>query len=111
MPDFLPYPDIQDVDLAFPAHVAHLIPLETKEMLVAEVSRKSKQLATDWFYHGLKKLDGNPKEGIDATQAFKHIRCILASFEPKHEVKMQAVAYLLDLWFDDLTWKAGDANR
>ncbi len=40
------------------------------------------------------------KDGFDAALAFSHIKAILVSFEPKHEHKEAACAYLFDLWFE-----------
>ena len=110
MTDFLPNTNISAADLAFPAKVAHLIPPH-ENLMDTVVSKEAATLTTDWFYHGLKKIEPKPKDGVDVNAALAHIKCILASFQPKHEVKMQAVAYLIDLWFDEVAWEPGNANR
>lgn len=54
---------------------------------------------SDWFFNGLKQQP-TPKPGIDLHQAMQHLAAIQRSFEPKHEHKMAAVAYLASLWFE-----------
>ncbi len=64
---------------------------------------KWNKLQSTWFYEGLPKgTEFKPKEGIDATQALRHLKTIQGSFEPKHEHKEACVAYLMSLWFDDV---------
>jgi hypothetical protein len=59
-----------------------------------------------WFYFGAKKEGLIAKKGIDLDVALRHLAAIQASFEPKHEHKEAAVAYLASLWLDDSsTWK------
>lgn len=53
-----------------------------------------------WFYSG--KLPETPvKDGIDRKEALRHIATIAKSWEPKHEHKESACAYLLSLWFEE----------
>lgn len=66
---------------------------------------KWNDLVNDWFYCGVSDLEVTPKEGIDKQKALLNIRAIIGSFEPKHEHKEAACAYLLSLWFDNPTWK------
>lgn len=55
------------------------------------------------FYRGLSnKTEFHGKEGIDGKAALLHVREILQSFEPQHEHKTAACAYLMSLWFDDV---------
>ena len=54
-----------------------------------------------WFYEGLKPEDMlKAKPGIDPDAAMRHLAAIQRSWEPKHEHKMAAVAYLASLWFE-----------
>jgi hypothetical protein len=39
------------------------------------------------------------KDGINRKDALLHAITVLTSFEPKHEHKIAAVAYLMFLWF------------
>lgn len=101
---------ISDVELAFPAKVKHLMPdmKDIPEEFKQFCGRGTKwnQLFSDWFYSGLSKLDLVPKDGIDKNLALRHIRAVMGSFEPKHEHKEAAVAYLLSLWFtDESSWE------
>lgn len=60
-----------------------------------------------WFFRGLsEKTQFVPKPGIDAKVALAHLRTIMGSYEPKHEHKEAAVAYLMSLWFKKVKhWK------
>ncbi len=40
-----------------------------------------------------------PTEGVDPAAAWRHLTAIQSSFEPKHEHKMDAVAWLASRWF------------
>ena len=54
-----------------------------------------------WFFEGLEQSDIPPvREGIDRNAALMHLKAVQSSFEPKHEHKEAAVAYLADKWFD-----------
>ena len=65
---------------------------------------KWERAASQWFYEGIKKTAFTAKEGIDAEKAFKHLGFVLGSWNLKHEHKMAAVAYLMSLWFDDVSF-------
>jgi hypothetical protein len=60
---------------------------------------------SDMFYVGIKIKQLKPKDGIDAAKALRHLRTIAVSFEPKHEHKEAAVAYLASQWFDDIEYE------
>ena len=98
------------MDIAFPASVLHLmpayedIPAEYRDMNGRTTWQK---LVTDWFFRGVRDLRIDWRDGIDSDKALRHIKCILGSFEPKHEHKEASVAYLLSLWATDAKWKAG----
>jgi len=95
--------EIDSATAAFPASVAHLMP--KREDIPAEFKRhngtKWNRFAADWFFSGIKATGLIPKEGIDKNAALRHLSAIQRSFEPKHEHKESAVAYLASLWFDD----------
>lgn len=55
---------------------------------------------SDWFFNGLKSFP-EPKAGINQHTAMAHLKAIQSSFEPKHEHKQAAVAYLASLWFEE----------
>ena len=104
MPETPPSPqDVDDVVLAFPANVSHLMP--PWDEIPDEFRRdwqdgKWQNFVGDWFYRGLQNPQFYPTRGIDAEKAYRHVSAILRSFEPKHEHKIAACAYLCSLWFE-----------
>lgn len=67
-------------------------------------SNKWVQVQSHWFYKGLPGTTVvKTKEGINAKEAFDHLSAIQSSFDPKHEHKMAGVAYLMSLWFDEIS--------
>lgn len=99
---------LSDVDVAFPARVSHLMPpmaaIPDEFRMWNSKPNKWVEFQERWFYEGLKKVKMAPKEGIDPNVAIRHLKAIQGSFEPKHEHKVAAVAYLASLWFED--WSA-----
>lgn len=97
--------EITDLELAFPADVMKLMP--TWEEIPVEFKHdgtKWNRLFSDWFYAGVKDLHFVPKPGIETKLALRHIMAIMGSFQPQHQHKEAAVAYLLSQWFEDVTW-------
>lgn len=102
---FLPDATLTKLHEAFPADVVSLMPPQSE--IPDEFRRRSNRwhkLFSDWFYFGLSDLKLTPKEGIDHDQALRHIRCIMGSFQLKHEHKEAACAYLFDSWFSDVKY-------
>lgn len=58
------------------------------------------KLVSEWFFRGLDKKRLKVKDGIDESVAWRHMKTIMGSFEPKHEHKEAGVAYLMSQWFD-----------
>lgn len=92
---------VQDVMVAFPATLGDMLP--KWDEIPAEFKHghtKWNNLAGEWFFSG---LQGHfvPKEGIELADAMRHLKCIMGSYEPKHEHKEAGAAYLMSLWFDD----------
>lgn len=99
--------EVNSLRVALPTNVSDLMP--PYDAIPDEFrgwrGTKWNDLFSDWFYTGLTELDLKPKPGIDKEQALRHIKTVMGSWEPKHEHKEAAVAYLLSLWFeDDSTW-------
>lgn len=91
---------VDDVDLAFHASVSHLMP--KYEDIPQEFKRGPNKYIVfqrEWFYTGLKVMP-KAKEGIDIDMAMRHLATIQGSFEPKHEHKEAAVAFLASLWLE-----------
>lgn len=57
------------------------------------------RLVSDWFFEGLKGADFIAKPGVDERVALRHLGTIMRSFQPAHEHKTAAVAWLLEQWF------------
>lgn len=98
---------IDDATFAFPASVEHLMPkyAEIPKEFKQWQGTKWNQFFDDAFFSGVKNVSFKPKPGIDAKAAWRHVQTIMRSFEPKHEHKTAACAYLLSLWFDDITYE------
>lgn len=63
--------------------------------------RRFEKLQSEWFYSGIKKEDlGSAKIGINQNLALNHLNLIQRSFDPSHEHKSEAVAWLMSKWFD-----------
>ena len=101
---------------AFPIHIKHLMPtyLEIPSLFRDSRAGLGKQLDSpakwikfqrDWLEFGFDDLRIAPKPGIDPKLALKHLATIQSSYEPKHEHKIAAVAYLASLWFLDVEYK------
>src|SRR5579871_382448 len=59
-----------------------------------------------WFFEGLEKgAEFKPKAGVDKTKALRHVRAVMGSFEPRHEHKEAAVAYMMSEWFEDVVYE------
>jgi hypothetical protein len=101
-----PVHDFTDVDVAFPARVVQFMPAYKDipdEFRTG--NHKYAQFFHDSFYFGLSKLEMKPRPGVDPEKAFKHIRCVMGSFEPAHEHKEASVAFLVNEWFEDVVWE------
>lgn len=100
-----PHP-VDDVLLAFPANVEHLMPdlKEIPEEYWHWTASWSCRLFTDVFFKGVKEIRLYPREGIDPDLAWRHIRAIMGTFSIKHEHKEAACRYLMDQWFSDAMW-------
>jgi hypothetical protein len=97
---------VTDVFLAFPADVTNMMP--KWEAIPDEFKRGStmwNRFFNDMFHVGIKNVEMSPKTGIDPKLAFRHIKAISGSFQPKHEHKEAAVSYLLSQWFEDAKWE------
>ncbi len=60
-------------------------------------------IANKWFFEGFDARPLIAKPGIDKTDAIRHLKSIMCSFEPKHEHKIAAVAYLMSEWLEEVT--------
>lgn len=60
-----------------------------------------KRFQAKWFFEGLDAKTIKAKPGVDLTKALAHLSCIQGSYEPKHEDKVDAVAWLASQWLDE----------
>jgi hypothetical protein len=102
-----PIAEVDDVSMVF-GDCGKIIPAMKdipEEFKNYPAKNKWCRLFNDWFFSGVKNLKMVPKAGVDAPKAMRHIKTILGSFEPQHEHKEAAVAFLLSEWFEDATWE------
>lgn len=91
---------VNDVLLAFPADVTHLIPENIPEKF--ERNNPWSDVFSEFFYNSNKRnVALIPKPEIDPQLAWRHLSCIMGSYQPKHELKVAACCYLFDAWFTD----------
>lgn len=62
-------------------------------------------LVHQWFFRGLNPEALHARHGINADAAWRHLRAIMASWDPgiarpQHVHKIVGVPYLMSLWFD-----------
>ena len=107
-----PVKEIKDIDLVFGGGAMKKLmpPYSSIPEEFRDGSNKWLTFQRDWFFSGIKNLKLSPKEGIDSAKAFRHLRAIQSAFEPKHEHKEAAVAYLASLWFDDVSYDKGERS-
>lgn len=97
---------VDDLLLVFPGSVAHLMPprdeCEAALDALPNAGAEWREFQRRWFFRGLPGgTIVTSKPGIDPDDAIRHLKCIQGSFEPKHEHKEAAVAYLASLWFEE----------
>lgn len=99
----LPVPDISGVDAAFPASALDWMPKREdipEEFRFMRRDNEWTRIASAWFYKGLPAgTQFVPKDGVNTKDALRVIAATLGSYAPKHEHKMEAVAFMLASWF------------
>jgi hypothetical protein len=97
---------VNDVEIAFGGRTSELLP--AYDTLPEEFQRERSpwcRLVDDWFFSGLTKERAAlliTKPGVDRVEAFRHLRAVMGSFEPKHEHKVAGVAWLMSEWFESI---------
>lgn len=99
-------PEVSDLEIAFPADVMKFMPAMKDIPEEYPNAEKWDKLFSTWFYFGIKNATFTPKAGVDQVKALRAIKAIMGSFQPKHEHKTAAVAYLMSEWFDDVKYEA-----
>lgn len=92
---------VTDLEMAFGVDISRLMP--PMRDIPDDYKRSYNpycRAVNQWFFRGLQKSALRVKDGIDQEQAFRHLTTIMRSFEPAHEHKEAAVAYLMSQWFE-----------
>lgn len=91
---------VSDVVLAFPASVidCYIPTWEELPMPFQEFTSGYEELASYACFHPVELRPEVLIEGIDADSATRQLSAVARSFEPKHEHKQAAIAFLLSLW-------------
>lgn len=100
--------EISDIQLAFPAQVVGVLMPDRADVPESYPDRGLwEDFVSQWFFFGnpFSKYDIGTREGVDGNKAIRHASAILKSFEPKHEHKTEATAWLLSRWFDGIVLK------
>ena len=94
--------EMYDLDLVFPAGMDRLMPPQEKipDAFKKHSGTRWNELQARWFFSGLPEgTKWVPNKGINKDADFRHLKAIQSSWDPKHEYKEAAVAYLMSLWF------------
>jgi len=100
-----PIPETTDVDIAF-SSTKHMPKMANIPEEFSDHYNKWVKAITEWFFCGIHSHQLMAKKGVNKTKAIRAIQAILGSYEPKHEHKTAACAYLLSEWFSDFTPKS-----
>lgn len=94
--------ETDQITRSFPANVYELMP--SWESIPQEFRQRRSdwnKFFGEWMYKGMPDTaEFTAKDGISAETAYWHLYCVIGSYQPKHEHKEAAVAYLASLWFD-----------
>lgn len=94
---------VTDLQIAFPADLRELLP--PLELIPDEFKRGRNEwtkFVDRWFFEGFPESGVIRKDGVDAELAYRHLSVLIGSYEPKHEHKVAAVAWLASRWFDGI---------
>jgi hypothetical protein len=110
---FTPQP-VTEFEAAFPANIGRLLPAkgDIPEDFWRDRGDACRWLAFQrrWFFAGLKGITVTAKDGIDRSAAIRHLATIQGSYEPSHEHKEAAAAYLASLWLEPVELPAREAS-
>lgn len=92
--------EVDDVTLAFPAQIGWLLPdpADIPDEFWAGGTPWN-DFASHWFFQGLPEdTKAYMKPGRDGATCFRHLQAIKGSFQPKHQHKEAALAFLASQW-------------
>jgi hypothetical protein len=91
---------VSDETMAFPERVMHLLPPHDAIPTDYVGREYFQRLQTRWFNVGLVDAEiPEVREGFNRNECLRHLSVLQRSFEPPHEHKCAAVAWLMSLWF------------
>ena len=95
----LPKP-VSDVQFAFPANIIGTLIPEWDDLPDEFRNRTSgyEELARHACFNNVELRPQVLRDGVDAELANRQLNAIVRSFQPKHQHKEAAIAYLLSLW-------------
>jgi hypothetical protein len=97
---------VSDALTVFPAGVRHLMPAWDKipdEFKDRHSQGEWNKVVSAWFFRGLPEdVEFDLKDGIDGDAMMRHLGAVMGSFQPKHEHKEAAVAFLLSQWCNSI---------
>lgn len=99
-----PIHKFNNADMAFGASNYRQYMPAMSEIPAYENKKKYEDLASNIFFNGFDASSLVPKPNVNKSDALRHIRAILASFEPKHEHKIAAVAFFFYEWFEPINF-------
>lgn len=102
--------EVSDMEVAFPAEIMHLMP--AMEDIPEDGLEDWERFVSTWFGFGLHSdIVFILRPGIDGDLMLRHIQCVMGSFQPKHEHKIAAVAYLFSLWCRGVKYAPGNIEE
>lgn len=97
--------EVTTLDMAFGTAALQLMPPMSAipEEFKRHDGTKWNRFQAAWFFKGLRSTDVvTPRADVPASLAWRHLKAIQSSWEPKHEHKEAAVAWLASRWFADV---------
>src|SRR6266704_1454992 len=106
-----PVPELNEVDAVF-GNIGHLpkwddLPENFRREWGGDRNPYCKAIS-DWFYGAaareknvltVKGVKFTAKEGVDAAKAFRALKAVIGSWEPRHEHKIAGAGFLISEWF------------
>ena len=94
---------VDDVLLAFPARVIGVLipPWDEIPEKFRNFSSGYEELASHGCFYAVEFRQEVLADGIKAELAIRHLTAVARSFEPKHEHKQAAIAFLISLWLKE----------
>lgn len=95
-------PDLTQVDVIF-GNIKHLPPYDVIPDRFRNRSDPYVKFVAEWFFQGRTQEDMRrlkTRASVERGKALAAIKCVLGSFEPRHEHKEAGCAFMLHEWFE-----------